>query len=297
MKRSEASKEIDSRPRKSVTPSLRRADPPKFAELTPEDFEELCCSLLDKEPGVTRADLYYTRFDAQYGIDAFGETPQGLIVVSCKRYQKIAKGEIARWCEDFLKHWDARWKVETVRRFVLAVTVDTHHRTRIADIEAAKARFATFGVEFEVWSPRQLQEKLRRQPGMVSQYLGGRDWVDRICDDTDADAEAARTEDAARTDLRDRLDSFARALTGEAEKTLAVASKRLERGDIAEVETVLADLRSGVGWDGMPDDLRARIVRLQGSAALSRGDIEGARGRSTPRPTGTRQAWSRVWRP
>ncbi len=275
MKRPETSKESDSRPRKSVTPSLRRADPPKFAELTSEDFEELCCSLLDKEPGVTRADLYHTRFDAQYGIDAFGETPQGLIVVSCKRYQKIAKGEVAGWCDDFLRHWDARWKAESVKRFVLAVTADTHHRVRIADIEVAKARFATFGLEFEVWSPRQLQEKLRRQPGMVSQYLGGRDWVDRICDDTDA--AAARTEDAARTDLRDRLDSFARALTGEAEKTLAVASKSLERGDIAEVEAVLADLRTGVGWDGMPYDLRARIVRLQGSAALSRGDIDGAR--------------------
>lgn len=52
---------------KTVTPSLRRADPPKFAEMTPDDFEEFCCALLDKEPRVTRADLYHTRFDAQYG--------------------------------------------------------------------------------------------------------------------------------------------------------------------------------------------------------------------------------------
>ncbi|MGX1691341.1 hypothetical protein [Brevundimonas naejangsanensis] len=258
-----------------MTPSLRRADPPRFAELTPDDFEEMCCSILDKEPGVTRADLYHTRFDAQYGIDAFGETPQGLIVVSCKRSQKIAKDDIAGWCEDFLQHWDDRWRAESVKRFVLAVTADTHHRNRIADIEAAKARFATFGLEFEVWSPRQLQEKLRGQPGMVSQYLGGRDWVERICDDTDI--EAARTADAVRTDLKDRLDSFAKALTGEAEKTLDAAVLSLECGDVAEVETLLAELRSGVGWDNMPEDLRARIVRLQGSAALTRGDLDGAK--------------------
>ncbi len=80
------------RRRAAVAPSLRRADPPRFAEMNPEDFEEFCCALLDKEPGVARADLYNSRFDAQYGIDAFGETADGLVVVSSSGTRASPRG-------------------------------------------------------------------------------------------------------------------------------------------------------------------------------------------------------------
>lgn len=257
------------RRQKPVTPSLRRADPPKFAEMTPDDFEEFCCALLDKEPGVTRADLYHTRFDAQYGIDAFGETAAGLVVVSCKRCGQIRKGEIAKWSDDFLKHWDSQWKDKPVLRFVLAVTVNTNSQARLKDITAATARFAEHGVAFEVWAPRQIQERLRGQPGVVSQFLGGREWVERLCD---ADF-AAQAADVTREDLKDRLEGLAQALSGETERSLETATRRLEQGDVAGVETLLASVRTGPGWDALTPDLKARTVRLQGSAALTRGDV------------------------
>lgn len=263
------------KPRRSVTPSLRRADPPDFAQMVSEDFEEFCCAMLDKEPGVTRADLFHTRFDAQYGIDVFGETPDGLIVVSCKRYQSVGKGKIEAWGEDFLRNWDDQWKDKQVAKFVLAVTADVSHRNRLTDIAAAKERFAEFGVEFEVWAPRQLLEKLRPFAGMTSQYLGGREWVDRICDDTDVDR--AQTAETVRNDLRERLTSFTKALTGEAEKSLERAVQSLERGDVSEVERILAEVRTSPGWADMPRDVRARTIRLQGSAALTRGDLKGAK--------------------
>jgi len=57
-----------------VTPSLRRADPPKFAEMATEDFEELCCDLLDKEPGVAAPiSIISTRCPNSAGLQTFGE--------------------------------------------------------------------------------------------------------------------------------------------------------------------------------------------------------------------------------
>lgn len=94
----------DARENIKVMPNLDRAAPPEFWQMGIDAFEELTCALLDKEPGVDRADLYHTRFDAQYGIDSFGETADGLIVASSKRYKTIRKGGMAAWSDDFLKH-------------------------------------------------------------------------------------------------------------------------------------------------------------------------------------------------
>ena len=111
-----------------VVPSVRRANPPDFDQLEPDQFEELGCAILDKEPGVRVADLFHTRFDAQYGIDAFGETDYGLVVLSCKRCKQIRKGDMAQWSGDFLDHWETCWKEQRVTRFVLAVTAPTNSR-------------------------------------------------------------------------------------------------------------------------------------------------------------------------
>ena len=84
---------------------MRLASRPKFLELDPEVIEDLCCALLAHEPGVNRADLYRMRYAAQSGIDAFGDTADGLIVASCKWCGQIRNGETAAWSEDFVKHW------------------------------------------------------------------------------------------------------------------------------------------------------------------------------------------------
>ena len=54
------------------------------------------------------------------------------------------------------------------------------HQNRLADIAGEKKRFADVGVEYEVWSPRQLQERLPRPPSVVSQFVGAA-FVDILC--------------------------------------------------------------------------------------------------------------------
>ncbi|WP_421937283.1 hypothetical protein [Phenylobacterium sp.] len=249
-----------------MLPNLDRAAPPEFWQMGIDAFEELTCALLDKEPGVDRADLYHTRFDAQYGIDAFGETADGLIVASSKRYQTIRKGWMARWSDDFLKHWEAIWRAQGVVKFVLVTAAHTHSRERLADIAAEKARFTRFGVTYEVWSPRQLQERLRPFPGLVSQYLAP-EFVARICGDLEAGAfgAVARTED---------LSALQDALAGFIESRVEVAARSIELGRPSEAAGELDAVRAMPQWQHLPGALRARILRLQGSVALSRGDVD-----------------------
>jgi len=145
-------------------------------------FEEMCCALLAKEPGIASADLFGRPREPQFGIDIIGEIEEngGVVVVSCKCCRAIKRGEFSKWSGEFLNHWNAYWKKRQVRNFVLAIAADVKSSARQKEIKEEKDRFARFGITYEPWPPRLLQEKLRRHPGLVAQFLGN-EWVPRLC--------------------------------------------------------------------------------------------------------------------
>jgi hypothetical protein len=238
-----------------------------------EDFEELCCALLANEPNITRADLFHNRFDPQYGIDAFGEIPDGLQVLSAKCYVAVGKTHMAEWSDDFLNHWDTVWRDRKVSKFILAVSAPMNSPERLADIATETARFAKLGVAYEVWAPRQLQERLRGQPGLVSNYLGGVEWVERICGPIVADGGAGQ---AAQTDLAERLAGLGETLGGLLDARLDQLRTALDHGDTTDLEPTLLAIRQGPSWPSLAPDQQAKLIRLQGSAALNREDLAGA---------------------
>lgn len=254
--------------------NINREDPPDFYRMSFTRFEEMTCSLLDKEPNVQRADLYHTRFDAQYGIDCFGDLDDGMIVASCKCQKAIKKDEIAKWTQDFLDHWETIWKDRGIKKFILSTAAPTEHRNRLADINAQKARFAELGIEYEVWSPRQLQEKLRPHRGLVSQYVGSA-FVTTLCSD-EAEAPLLKEALAAQSFLTARVEDLGEALSGEVEQRFAIARTELERGRITEAATIVRSLRNRSNWPDLSSDLRARIIRLQGSISLSKAEYDEA---------------------
>lgn len=239
-----------------------------------DDFEEMSCALLSAEPGVHRAELYRSKFDKQFGIDAFGETDAGQVVVSCKCYENIRKGQMKTWSEDFLKHWDAHWKSKNVRKFILSVACEARSEERLADIEVERARFAKIGVEYEVWSARQLQELLRPQRGIVSQYLPH--FVDIICGTVETVKQSASPADLNAADIEKRLSDLIAVLSAQFKAELDRCKNLLSAGRLAEVEAVIAGLRDSAAWRSLDPHLQARGVRLLGSVAISRQDIEGA---------------------
>lgn len=260
-----------------ITPSPNRARPPNFHEMDADAFERLTCALVDKVTDVTRADLYAVQHQPQYGIDVFGETDTGLIVASCKCHGTVKKGEVAQWCADFLDHWESHWREKKVRRFILVVAAAMNSHQRLADIEAARALFDTYGVAFDVWAPTQLQERLRDQPGIVSTYLGA-EFVERLCGRQLAlpFVASAPPSGAAAAHSADQLNGLIKALTGEVEERLKRARDDLERGAVSDVEAALIELRQGTSWSSIEARVQAQAVRLQASLAIERGDLEEA---------------------
>jgi hypothetical protein len=239
-------------------------------------FEALACALLDNEPGVTRADLYGTPHQKQYGVDAFGETSAGLIVVSCKCYGLVRAGKTAEWSDDFLKHLEAHWRPRKVRKFILAVAAPMHSAQRLADVSAERARFEALGLEYDVWAPRQLQELLRDHPGLVSQYLGP-EWEPRLCGRIGGTMRpAASSLDASTEDLAAQLAALREALSGAVEQQIEAAAQDLDNGRFAAITATLASIRAAPSWADLSPRARARTLRLQASLAINTGDVETA---------------------
>jgi hypothetical protein len=165
-----------------VIPSPNRSLPPPFHELDADTFGELSCALYEKESQIRTSDLYRIRGQKQYGIDVIAHRADGadIEVASCKCYKQIKKGEIRKWSDDFLDHWDDHWKSNHVIRFVLAVSVDVRAAQLDKEVIIERDRFKQLGVVYEIWGPRQLQERLRPHPELVSHYLGF-EWIERIC--------------------------------------------------------------------------------------------------------------------
>jgi hypothetical protein len=166
----------------AIPPSPNPGDPVPFRTMSGDVFEEMCSSLLAREPGIRQADLYGRPRESQFGIDILGEHERDNVVdvISCKCRGQIKRGELAKWSDDFLNYWDYHWRSQNVRRFVLAVAADIKSSARRTEVEAERARFSALGLTYEVWPPRTLQEKIRSHPGLVAQFLG-REWVQRLC--------------------------------------------------------------------------------------------------------------------
>jgi hypothetical protein len=239
-------------------------------------FEALTCALLDKEPGVERADLYGTPRQKQFGVDAFGETATGLIVASCKCYGRVKKGELKTWSDDFLSHLDTHWKPRNVRKFILAVAAPMNSVQRLADIDAERERFKAVGVEYDCWSPRQLQELLREQPGIVSQHLGP-EWEPRLCGRIGgAIAPSTRSATATMDDLQAQIEALKQAVSGGVEQQIDAAALELENGATTEIEAVIANIRTGTTWANLSARAQARTLRLEASLLINRGDLDKA---------------------
>ncbi|MCG8651871.1 MAG: hypothetical protein MI861_18675, partial [Pirellulales bacterium] len=164
-----------------ILPNPNPGDPPPFHRMADDAFEEMCCALLANEPNIESADLFGRPREPQFGIDIIGRRSDGdTEVISCKCYTVLRKGMLVQWSTDFLEHWDSRWKSENVDQFILATSADVKSSERQNEIDIEKARFAAIGVNYAIWPPRRLQEKLRSHPGLIAQFLGI-EWVSKLC--------------------------------------------------------------------------------------------------------------------
>lgn len=205
------------------------------------------------------------------------EANDGIDVASCKCCRSLRKGQLGAFSDEFLDHWETQWCDKNVRRFVLCVAADVRSQQRRKELRTEVERFKALGVEYDVWAPRQLQEKLRRHSGIVSQYLG-EEWVPRLCG-RDQPASAPQSSDQAilTNAVVAQLNALQTALSSEVEIRLGTARDQLRRGDRRAVEKEIVDIQHDeVIWRSLSPRVQARALRIKGLLCLNRGQIDEA---------------------
>lgn len=260
-----------------ITPSPNRSKPPRFQDLDDEVFEELCCALLEREPNITKADLYKSKRQPQYGADVIGETSNSDFeyVVSCKVRQTLKKGDIPDFGDEFLKHWETHWKDKNVKEFVLAVTYPTNSDQREKEVESEKKRFKKLGIKYSVWPPRTLLAKVRPHREIAAQYLTDQ-VAEQICGQAQPPIAPSNSGqiylDAA---MIQQIADLQKALTGKIEKQLQHAREQIRRKEGDKVDELLKSIvDENAQWTALSNETKGAVKRLMGSRALHKDDIE-----------------------
>ncbi|WP_157658124.1 tetratricopeptide repeat protein [Burkholderia ubonensis] len=264
--------------RPTIPPSPNRGDPPDFWRMEWKQFEELTCAVLDKEPDVKYADLFHLDGQPQYGVDSYGDMNHefAIVVASSKCYESIIESQIENWSSDFLKHYDSYWKARNVRRFILAVASPVHGRKTSDMVATQKKRFHELGIEYEVWGPRQFQEKLRFHRGIVTQFLGTY-WANQICGDVPVGSDAVATgQDAILDHITNQVTPLISALSEVLDSKLESLKQQLREEPSRNIVRELEGMRSGSHWPRVVPNVKSKCLRYLASAKLQQGDIDAA---------------------
>ena len=130
-----------------ISPPMKRHHPPRFYEISPVEFEELCCDLFEVQPGIRQCKRFGTDRQNQRGIDlhALRQDEDGIEVAQCKRYNHITVKLIEEATDRFFEDWEY-WSQQNVRRFILFVANEVKRTELIAARDRQAARFRETGI-------------------------------------------------------------------------------------------------------------------------------------------------------
>ncbi len=136
------------------------------------DFEKLCTQLIKAcDNDVLQAFRYGALQQGQGGIDilAVRRSTQKKLVLECKCVRKLRPGEIARCIDRLLSRAD----LNEIDQWILCVTVDVQRNKHLLE-EWHKAvnRLRPLHIEPLIWGLRELDDRLRVQPEVVSRFFG-----------------------------------------------------------------------------------------------------------------------------
>ncbi|MBW8303793.1 MAG: hypothetical protein K0M78_07600, partial [Brevundimonas sp.] len=236
-------------------------------------WERLGARLMDIDDRFQDVDLFELDGKEQFGIDAIGRLANqtGKVVQSGKCYPRVTPAEIRAWSDDFLNHWEPRWKAERVQRFILCVAapniITANNRKQI---EGETERFAALGLEYEVWGPEQVWNRLRGDRDAVNRFLGST-WEGIIFG-----PRSSALLPIAPTDLLAQLALVHGAVAEQVDARISEAEEHLRVGRLADVETLLAQITASTLWPLLTAVVQARALRLSATVKMERGEIDDA---------------------
>ncbi|WP_145956537.1 restriction endonuclease [Burkholderia pseudomallei] len=171
-----------------------------YEKLSWQLFESLCAHLLNESPElkVKQAFRYGREGQDQGGIDIIATSADGagFTVTECKRYRDISKSMFGDWIKKFLS---GRWAGRS-QKYILCVATAVSD-TKLTDVWLEMSRrFHDVGIDAELWDAVEIDRRLRKLPGLVTQFFG-RQYAERFCSN-------ARRDEAYPSRFRTRFENL-----------------------------------------------------------------------------------------
>ena len=256
---------------------------PPFYELDEYTFQNLCCDVLARQPGIVTCDVYGTRGQKQMGIDLLARRSdgEGIEVSQCKCYTDFPPVKIRKASDEFFEHL-AYWQQRKVKRFLLFVACDLDRTQQQHEIDEQAKRFAQYGISYEPWSANTLRLKLSPHLDIAQRHIPSQEWVENICGRvTRAVPETSGslsglplTMELLSTQIERLSSGLSKAVAAQLEEIRESYREGKRHEAYARVRT----LRQEESWNILEKPLQARILRILATYALNLdGDISVAR--------------------
>lgn len=250
-----------------MSPPWNNNTPPKFAEeLLDSQFEDFCCALFAREPGIKSCIRYGERGQRQYGIDLLAEVQTGgNEVAQCKCQREFDADDVRNAADKFLSAQE-HWKNWGITRFVLIAACSVRDAKIQDEKEKQRQRFGKEGILFELWGDERLTEKLVPHPDVVDVHIGAA-WVRKICGPNFATELVSRVVNEARSrgTLGDVLTDYADGERSEASRKFAAIRETARSGRFRSALEAIEEYRVAPHWTLLDVRTQSRGLRLAAS--------------------------------
>jgi len=166
----------------NIRPTISRSDTQRWHDLGEYKFEQLCCDLHGVQKEIATCQLYGLRGQEDKGVDHIAQRKEGKgkEVGQSKCHKEFKEKDLKGAVKPFFDHIDF-WKKQGVRRYILFVACDIQRTQIHEEKEVQNKRFKDEGIDFELWSDRDIQRELAPHRNIVERYVDSKEIVDVVC--------------------------------------------------------------------------------------------------------------------
>ena len=186
----------------NIRPTIRRSDTQSWYDLSDDEFEQLCCDLHREQKEIATCQLHGTRGQTDKGVDHVAQRKRGngKEVGQSKSYKNFSERDLGKAVKPFFDHIEY-WKKQEVKRYILFVACDIRLTQVHEEKEVQYNRFKDEGIDFELWSGRDIQRKLSPYRNIVERYVDSKEIVDIVCGTAQPDVLSIKSSQSLQFDL------------------------------------------------------------------------------------------------
>jgi hypothetical protein len=262
----------------SVSPRTAVGELPRYYELDPLRFQELCRDLWLAENEFEDVEVYGTSGQSQRGIDVLAtrKDGRGLATGQCKCVVPSSfNAKLIRDSVDEFLLYKVYWLEQDAKKFVLFVASSATPRKILDEKLAQTKKLKREGFKFELWSAAKITSKLRQHPGLVRTYLGNH-WV-AILSGTGISGLSGHASDVMGGLFLAQFETLASQSADSTAREVESLRAQWRAGKKATVQGELSRLQESTRWAVLPSEVKATILRFEAQIRLETGDVDEAK--------------------